>query len=95
MPLSNEEVRHIAWLARLGLTETEVERFRADLSAILEHFQSLEALDTSNVPAATHASLQHNVLRADIPSPSLSCTEVLANAPESEDCYIRVPPILE
>lgn len=95
MPLSNEEVRHIAWLARLGLTDAEVERFREELSVILEHFQALEELDTGSVPAAAHASLMHNVLREDIPAPSLSSDEVLANAPESEDDCFRVPPILE
>jgi aspartyl-tRNA(Asn)/glutamyl-tRNA(Gln) amidotransferase subunit C len=95
MSLSNEEVRHIAWLARLGVTDAEVERFREDLSVILEHFRALEELDTNSVPAAAHASLLHNVLRDDVPSPSLPSDEVLANAPDSEDSLFRVPPILE
>jgi len=95
MSLSNEEVRHIAWLARLGVTDDEVERFREDLSVILEHFSALEELDTNSVPAAAHASLLHNVLRDDVPAPSLRSDEVLANAPDSEDSLFRVPPILE
>jgi aspartyl-tRNA(Asn)/glutamyl-tRNA(Gln) amidotransferase subunit C len=95
MSLSNEEVRHIAWLARLGVTDAEVERFREDLSVILEHFRALEELDTNSVPAAAHASLLHNVLRDDVPAPSLPSDEVLANAPDSEDSLFRVPPILE
>lgn len=95
MSLSNEEVRHIAWLARLGVTDAEVERFREDLSVILEHFRALEELDTNSVPAAAHASLLHNVLREDVPAASLTSDEVLANAPDSEDSLFRVPPILE
>jgi aspartyl-tRNA(Asn)/glutamyl-tRNA(Gln) amidotransferase subunit C len=95
MSLSNEEVRHIAWLARLGVTDAEVERFREDLSVILEHFRALEELDTNSVPAAAHASLLHNVLRDDVQAASLPSDEVLANAPDSEDSLFRVPPILE
>lgn len=95
MSLSNEEVRHIAWLARLGVTDEEVDRFRDDLSVILEHFRALEELDTSSVPSAAHASLLHNVLRDDIPATSLPSTDVLANAPDSENSLFRVPPILE
>jgi aspartyl-tRNA(Asn)/glutamyl-tRNA(Gln) amidotransferase subunit C len=95
MLLSNDEVSHIAWLARLGVTDAEVERFREELSVILEHFRELEELDTSHVPAATHASHLQNVFRNDAPKPSLSRDEVLSNAPDSQDPYFRVPPILE
>ncbi len=95
MSLSNEEVRHIAWLARLGVTDAEVEQFREELSAILEHFRALEELDTDSVPAAAHASRLHNVLRDDVPTASLPADEVVANAPDSEDSCLRVPPILE
>ena len=95
MLLSNDEVGHIAWLARLGVTDAEVERFRVELSVILEHFRALEELDTSNVPAATHASRLRNVFRDDVPVPSLSRDEVLSNAPDSQDSCFRVPPILE
>ncbi len=93
--LSNEQVRHIAWLARLGVTDDEVERFRDDLSIILEHFRALEELDTDGVPAAAHASRLHNVFRDDIPHSSLTTDEVLANAPSTQDSCLRVPPILE
>lgn len=95
MLLSNDEVSHIAWLARLGVTDAEVERFREELSVILEHFRALEELDTGNVPAATHASHMHNVFRDDVPVASLPRDEVLANAPDSQDFCFRVPPILE
>jgi aspartyl-tRNA(Asn)/glutamyl-tRNA(Gln) amidotransferase subunit C len=95
MSLTNEEVRHIAWLARLKVTDPEVERFREELSVILDHFRALEELYTTDVPAAPHASLLHNVLRPDDPTPSLTGEEVLSNAPEAEDGFFRVPPILE
>ena len=95
MELSSEEVRHIAWLARLGVTDDEVERFRVDLSAILDHFRVLQELDTADVPAAPHASLLQNVLRDDVSRPSLKTDSVLANAPRSQDSCFRVPPILE
>jgi len=95
MLLSNDEVSHIAWLARLGVTDAEVERFREELSVILEHFRALKELDTSDVPTATHASLLHNVFREDIPVASLPMEEILANAPDSQDSCFRVPPILE
>lgn len=93
--LSNEQVRHIAWLARLGVTDVEVERFREDLSVVLEHFRTLEALDTSTVPAAAHASQLSNVFREDVPQESLSADDVMANAPATQDYCLRVPPILE
>ncbi len=93
--LSIEQVRHIAWLARLGVSDAEVERFREDLSIVLEHFSTLEGLDTDHVPAAAHTSQLHNVFREDIPQPSLPREEALANAPHSQDFCFRVPPILE
>lgn len=95
MGLSSDEVRHIAWLARLGVSNDEVERFRVDLSVILDHFRVLQELDTEHVPAAPHASLLENVLRDDVPQASLEVESVLANAPRSQDSCFRVPPILE
>ncbi len=93
--LSNEQVRHIAWLARLGVTDAEVERFRDDLSIVLEHFHALGEVNTDHVPAAAHASRLQNVFREDVPQPSLPFDEVLANAPSTQDSCLRVPPILE
>jgi aspartyl-tRNA(Asn)/glutamyl-tRNA(Gln) amidotransferase subunit C len=95
MSLSTDEVRHIAWLARLAVTDEEVERFRAELSVILDHFSVLRALDTDQVPAATHASQLETVLRDDVVASSLPTESVLANAPKEQDELFRVPPILE
>ncbi len=95
MSLSTDEIRHIAWLARLAVTEEEIARFRADLSAILDHFSVLQNINTDNVPAATHASQLENVLREDMVQPSLASDSVLANAPRKQDDLFRVPPIIE
>ena len=95
MILSQDEVRHIAWLARLAVSEEDVERFRADLSAILEHFTVLQQLNTDDVPAAAHASLLTTVVRDDVSRESLCDEQVLANAPRKENSLFKVPPILD
>jgi aspartyl-tRNA(Asn)/glutamyl-tRNA(Gln) amidotransferase subunit C len=95
MTLTQQEVRHIAWLARLAVSEDDVERFRADLSAILDHFTALQELNTDDVPAAAHASLLTTVVREDVARESLSSDEVLANAPREEDSLFSVAPILD
>ena len=95
MKLSQEEVKHIALLARLGLAEDEVERLGEQLSNILENFEILQQVDTENVaPTAQSIALQ-NVLREDEVAPSLSTDDVLANAPEREENSFRVRAVLE
>jgi len=95
MKLSREEVLHIARLARLGLTEAEVNRISEQLSNILENFEILQQVDTSDVsPTAQSITLQ-NVMRNDEVAPSLPPGEILANAPRREgDCF-RVRAVLE
>ncbi|MCK9357573.1 MAG: Asp-tRNA(Asn)/Glu-tRNA(Gln) amidotransferase subunit GatC [Dehalococcoidia bacterium] len=95
MSLTNEEIRHIARLARLALSDAEVAGFGTDLSIILDHFRALQELDTGDVPAAAHASLLQNVARDDTPRPSLPVEDAIANAPRRQDLCLRVPPILE
>jgi len=96
MKLSREEVKHIAFLARLGLTEAEVGKFRLQLSNILENFEMLKQVDTSDVlPTAQSIALQ-NVLREDeITAESLPQGEILANAPQQDDNYFKVKAVLE
>jgi len=95
MKLSRDEVLHIARLARLGLTEGELDKFREQLSSILENFEILQQIDTSNVPPTAQSIPLRNVFREDEVSASLSQSEVLANAPQREgDCF-RVPAVLE
>jgi len=95
MKLSREEVLHIARLARLGVTDEDVDRFRRQLSNILENFEILRQVDTEGVsPTAQSISLQ-NVMREDEVVPSLSSEDILANAPRREgDCF-RVRAVLE
>lgn len=95
MKLSREEVLHIARLARLGLTESELERFREQLSNILENFQVLQQVDTTDVPPTTHPIPLQNVVRDDEVAPSLPPDQVLANAPQREEEFFRVKAVLE
>jgi len=95
MKLSYEQVRHIAWLGRLGLSEEEVEKFSLQLSNILENFEILKQVDTANVPPATHTIPLQNVLRKDGVAESYPQAEILSNAPkQAENCF-EVQAILE
>jgi len=95
MKLSHEEVLHIALLARLGLTESEVDKFREQLSNILENFEVLQQADTTNVPPTAQSIPLQNVMKTDEVSDSLSQEQVLANAPRKEGDYFRVRAVLE
>lgn len=95
MKLSREEVLHIALLARLGLTEAEVDRFREQLSNILENFEALQQIDTSGIPPTAQAIALQNVVRSDEIADSLPQNEILANAPRKEGEFFRVRPVLE
>jgi aspartyl-tRNA(Asn)/glutamyl-tRNA(Gln) amidotransferase subunit C len=92
MPISREQVLHVAKLAELDLSDDEVERLREQLSAILEAVGKVSELDLSDVPPTSHPLDVVNVLRPDEPRPSLSLDDVFANAPAREDDYFRVPP---
>ena len=95
MKLSREEVLHIALLARLGLTETEVDRFSEQLSNILESFEVLQQVDTSGIPPTAQAIPLQNVMRRDEVAPSLPQSDILANAPRKEEDFLRVQAVLE
>jgi aspartyl-tRNA(Asn)/glutamyl-tRNA(Gln) amidotransferase subunit C len=95
MALTTKEVLHIARLARIALTEDDVQRFTAQLSGILDHFQALSAVDTEGIEPTAHPLPLSNVMRADLVAPSLSQAEALANAPLTEDGYVRVRAVLE
>jgi aspartyl-tRNA(Asn)/glutamyl-tRNA(Gln) amidotransferase subunit C len=95
MKLSREEVLHIALLARLGLAEEEVDKLREQLSNILENFQVLQEVDTTNVPPTAQSIALQNVLRDDKVASSLDPEQVLANAPQREDEFFRVKAVLE
>jgi aspartyl-tRNA(Asn)/glutamyl-tRNA(Gln) amidotransferase subunit C len=95
MSLTREEVEHIAQLARLGLTEDEKERFAVQLSEILDYFQVLQQLDTDSVAPTTTAIPLENVMFDDEVAPSSPREEILLNAPDDEDGFIRVRAVLE
>ena len=91
MAISRDEVLHVARLARLELTDEEVERFTEQLSAILEAVAKVSELDLSDVEPTAHPLELANVWAADEPQPSLSVEEALANAPDREHDFFRVP----
>jgi aspartyl-tRNA(Asn)/glutamyl-tRNA(Gln) amidotransferase subunit C len=93
-PLSRHDVAHVASLARLGVTEEELDRFTEQLGAVLTHAADVEALDTAGVPPTAHPLELLNVLRPDVVVASLDRDEVLAQAPAQEDRRFRVPRIL-
>jgi aspartyl-tRNA(Asn)/glutamyl-tRNA(Gln) amidotransferase subunit C len=95
MKLSREEVLHIARLARLGLTEAEVNRLSEQLSNILENFEILQQVDTNGVPPTAQPNTLQNVLKEDEIKPSLPQNEVLANAPQRDGDFFRVRAVLE
>jgi aspartyl-tRNA(Asn)/glutamyl-tRNA(Gln) amidotransferase subunit C len=93
--LSRDEVRHVAVLARLALTDDEVERMRAEMASILDQVATLNELDTSAIPPSASILPLDTVMGEDEPRPSLEVATVIANAPSVEDNQFRVPAILE
>ncbi len=94
MKISRKEVEHVTLLARLELTEEEVNQYTEQLNSILEYAEMLQKLDTDKVTPTAHAVQLFNVLRTDEVHPSLPQQEALSNAPEAEDGYFRVPKIV-
>ncbi|MFA5398961.1 MAG: Asp-tRNA(Asn)/Glu-tRNA(Gln) amidotransferase subunit GatC [Dehalococcoidia bacterium] len=95
MKLTDEEVRHIALLARLGISDAEVERFRTQLSNILENFDILSQADTEGLPPTAQSVALENIYRPDEDRPSLPVDDVLANAPDREESCFKVNAVLE
>ena len=92
MSISRDDVLHVARLARLELTEAEVERFQEQLSAILDAVSKVQELDLTDVPPTSHPLDVVNVWEADEPRPCLPLEDALRNAPERDGPYFRVPP---
>jgi aspartyl-tRNA(Asn)/glutamyl-tRNA(Gln) amidotransferase subunit C len=92
MAISREEVLHVANLARLELSDEEVERFREQLSAILEAVSKVSELDLSDVPPTSHPLAIANAWAEDEPRPCLPLDDVFANAPDRDEDYFRTPP---
>ena len=95
MKISREEVLHIALLARVGLTEAEVDKLSEQLSNILENFEILKQVDTTNIPPTAQSIALQNVVSDDVIAPSLPLNDVLANAPQQEGDFFKVRAVLE
>ncbi len=92
MAIEREQLLHVAHLARLELRDEELERLGAQLNDIIAAVSKVAELDLSDVPPTSHPLDVVNVWGADEPRPSLGVEEALANAPERDGSYFRVPP---
>ena len=92
--ITTDEVAHVARLARLDLSDDELETFTGQLAAVLDHAADVEALDVADVPPTAHPYPLANVLRADEPQPCLDRDAALDGAPVVEAGQFRVPPVL-
>ena len=92
--LSRSDVEHVAYLARLGLTDDELTLLEGQLNHILEQYAKLAELPTDDIPPTAQTIELENILREDVVTPSLPVDEVLRNAPDSAGGYIVVPAIL-
>jgi aspartyl-tRNA(Asn)/glutamyl-tRNA(Gln) amidotransferase subunit C len=95
MKITRKDVEHVALLSRLELGDNDVEKFTVQLNAILDYVDVLNKVDTTGVEPTAHVLPLKNVMRADEARPSLLRELALANAPEQEDGYFKVPKILE
>jgi len=95
MAITREEVRHVATLFRLGLSEEDIARFQEQLSQIIDYFQVLQQVDTEGVEPTSHTLALENVMRDDEPRPSFPAEDILANAPIPEGGFFRVRAVLE
>ncbi|MDK2893024.1 Asp-tRNA(Asn)/Glu-tRNA(Gln) amidotransferase subunit GatC [Methanohalophilus sp.] len=92
--ITKEEVEHIGWLSRISLTEEEAVKYATELSSVLDYFNQLDEVDTSGVDPTYHVADLMNVFREDEVSPSLPQEEVLRNAAEKKEGYIKGPRIM-
>jgi aspartyl-tRNA(Asn)/glutamyl-tRNA(Gln) amidotransferase subunit C len=95
MAITRDEVRHVAMLFRMALSDEEIAKFQQQLSQIIDYFQVLQQIDTEGVPPTSHPVSLENVMRDDEPRPSYPPEDILANAPQSERDFFRVRAVLE
>ena len=93
--IDQQQVRKVAKLSRLDLSDAEVEEFTMQLSAILGYVEKMNELDTENVEPLAHCLPVHNVFREDVVKESLGADKALANAPQQDGEFFRVPKILD
>ncbi|MBC7229396.1 MAG: Asp-tRNA(Asn)/Glu-tRNA(Gln) amidotransferase subunit GatC [Actinobacteria bacterium] len=92
--IERKDVEYVAWLARLELSEEEIERFTRQLGQVLEHAERIKSLDTGEVRPTSHPIPLRNVMREDEVRPGLTQQEALSNAPRAEGGYFAVPRII-
>ena len=92
---TSAQVRHLASLVRIELTDSEVEEFRSELASILSHIDALSDIDTSGVPPTNNGADLLNIQDDDASRPAMAREEILANAPQREDEYFRVHAVLD
>ena len=95
MKITREQVEYVAHLARLRLSPEEAEKFTSQLDQILVYFEKLNRLDTSQVEPTSHPIPMVNAFREDLVKPSIDVEEALANAPDKEGNFLKVPKIIE
>jgi aspartyl-tRNA(Asn)/glutamyl-tRNA(Gln) amidotransferase subunit C len=93
--VTKDDIRHVCRLARLDLSDQEMDRVGAELNRIMGHFQELQDLDTEGVPITSHAIPMNDVYRDDSNSPSLSVEEVVGNAPDAVEGFFRTSLFME
>ncbi len=91
--ISKEEVKHVAKLARLELTDEEVNKYSQQLGSILEYVEQMNEVDTTGIEPMPHAIPVYNVMREDVVKYEQTKEEMMANAPFEEDGFFRVPKI--
>lgn len=95
MKITSEDVKYIARLSRLSLSDKEIAIFSGQLSSIIEYVEQMNRLDTSNIEPTSHVIPLNNIMRDDIPAASLPVEDALKNAPDSTEKFYRVPKIIE
>jgi len=93
-PISEHDVRHAAKLSRLAITDDQARQYTGQLAAILGYIQKLNELDVDGVKPMPHALDQHNIFREDAPQPGMDNAAALANAPDREGPFFKVPKVL-
>lgn len=92
--ISTEQVRHVAKLARLALSEQQIAKIAPQLESILEYVAKIERIDVGGVEPMAHVLPLKNVLREDVAEPGLTVEQVLQNAPDSDGPFFKVPKII-
>lgn len=95
MAISEEQVKHVAKLAKLSFPQEELENFTEQLGKIIDMVELLEEVDTTGVPFTSNVTGTVNVIREDVIVPGMDRDELMKNVPESEDGYIKVPAIID